>query len=138
KENLVTTTRSSVEGKRPPFRTTQGIRITPGLGFHNEETVATESSTPSTTVTAQVSASVSTARVSASVSNLTTRKSPSVPTTTTTESRPTSAESDEVTTVASSVHVAPTRSPPIPQMTLLEGSEDNQADGGNNAFLNKP
>ncbi|VDL65311.1 unnamed protein product [Nippostrongylus brasiliensis] len=39
-------------------------------------------------------------------------------------------------TPSMTMHVAQTRAPPVPQMALLEGSEDSSADSGNHASLN--
>ncbi|RCN26151.1 Kunitz/Bovine pancreatic trypsin inhibitor domain protein [Ancylostoma caninum] len=127
KESLPTSTRPTTANNRQPhFRTTQGIRITPGGGVRNEETLAQESTTTSVTATAPTAAP------------LPSRHSP--PAAPTTLSRPfegqSTSDTTDSTTAATSVHVAPTRAPPIPQMALLEGSEESQAEGGNNALLN--
>ncbi|KAL6742905.1 hypothetical protein Aduo_016000 [Ancylostoma duodenale] len=114
KESLPTSTRPSTTGNRQPhFRTTQGIRITPGGGVRNEETVVQESTTTSVTATAPTAAP------------LPSRHSPPVAPTTSSrafEGQPTTSDLTDSTTAASSVHVAPTRAPPIPQMALLEAA----------------
>ncbi|EPB71358.1 Kunitz/Bovine pancreatic trypsin inhibitor domain protein [Ancylostoma ceylanicum] len=121
KESLPTSTRPSTASNRQPhFRTTQGIRITPVGGVRSEETVAQESTTTPVTATAPTAAP------------LPSRHSPPAPTT---SPRPSggqsTADTTDSSTAASSVHVAPTRAPPIPQMALLEGSEESQAEGVN-------
>ncbi|EYC11231.1 hypothetical protein Y032_0051g2089 [Ancylostoma ceylanicum] len=110
KESLPTSTRPSTASNRQPhFRTTQGIRITPVGGVRSEETVAQESTTTPVTATAPTAAP------------LPSRHSPPAPTT---SPRPSggqsTADTTDSSTAASSVHVAPTRAPPIPQMALLE------------------
>ncbi|XGW03814.1 hypothetical protein V3C99_015174 [Haemonchus contortus] len=116
KDSIPTTPAPSTQNQRLPFRTTQGIRITPGNFSKNEDGSIVESST---TVTSPPIAATAPGRVftpepkSAFESLVTSENIKSDP------------------TIPATVHVAPTRAPPIPQMALLEGSEDNSANSVN-------
>uniref|UniRef100_A0A7I4YVA0 Kunitz/Bovine pancreatic trypsin inhibitor domain protein n=1 Tax=Haemonchus contortus TaxID=6289 RepID=A0A7I4YVA0_HAECO len=116
KDSIPTTPAPSTQSQRLPFRTTQGIRITPGNFSKNEDGSIVESST---TVTSPPVAATAPGRVftpepkSAFESLVTSENIKSDP------------------TIPATVHVAPTRAPPIPQMALLEGSEDNSANSVN-------
>ncbi|KAK6753411.1 hypothetical protein RB195_012790 [Necator americanus] len=126
KENHLMSTRPpTTSNRQPSFRTTQGIRINLGSGSRNEESATSESSTApvSETVPAAV---VSVATPPSRFEPMHLPKHPS-----SSFSIHSSSEKNGTTTAASSVHVAPTRAPSIPQMALLEGSEENQADGVN-------
>nr|CDJ84543.1 Thyroglobulin type-1 and Proteinase inhibitor I2 domain containing protein [Haemonchus contortus] len=105
KDSIPTTPAPSTQSQRLPFRTTQGIRITPGNFSKNEDGSIVESST---TVTSPPVAATAPGRVftpepkSAFESLVTSENIKSDP------------------TIPATVHVAPTRAPPIPQMALLE------------------
>ncbi|KAE9413190.1 hypothetical protein Angca_005363, partial [Angiostrongylus cantonensis] len=138
KQSMPTTTRTTPTmtiSRQPPisFKTTQGIRITPSNRPMVEEliTLGKLVDQQSTTAFSRTSAatSISTAATAATAATTT------VPVGVLSTGSSTLQVADKLTTeakvVTPIVHVAYTRAPPIPQMSLLEGSEDNTADGVN-------
>ncbi|KAK6030489.1 Kunitz/Bovine pancreatic trypsin inhibitor domain protein [Ostertagia ostertagi] len=101
RDSIPTTPASTTPGQRLPFRTTQGIRITPGNFSRNEDNSAPESPTtaasplPIATASGRVLPSEATSAFESSVTPEVQRMR---------------------TTGSATVHVAPTRAPPIPQM----------------------
>ncbi|VDM63339.1 unnamed protein product [Angiostrongylus costaricensis] len=138
KQSMPITTRTTPTvtiGRQPSFsfKTTQGIRITPsnrpkveelttlGKLVDQQSTIALSRTSVATSIsTGATAATATTATVPVGV--LSTGSS---------TLQLANKLSTEAKVVAPVVHVTYTRAPPIPEMSLLEGSEDNTADGVN-------
>ncbi|KAJ1345668.1 NAD(P)H-quinone oxidoreductase subunit 5, chloroplastic, variant 3 [Parelaphostrongylus tenuis] len=132
KEGAPSTTRTTIitTNNRQPtllYRTTQGIRIASSNRSKVEEHITEGRFVDQPPTTALNHGSSIT-----SASTTTTSTVPVIVFSTHSSTiQPTNELNSEAKVTTPTVHVASTRAPPVPEMSLLEGSEDNTADGVN-------